>query len=124
MLDKTPRWGMPFIAQHQAQKEVTVNQAIAKIDCLLGGCVESRQALQMPVAPQDGVLYIAPTGSLSGWEAILPTVSSHDILLYQGTWRIIKPQTGMLLWVHDENALIVFTNGLWHTLFKLPQAVT
>ncbi len=120
-MEQTARWGMYFIAQNQAQKEVTVNHTIAKIDCLLGGSVLSRKARQMPVAPRDGMLYIAPTGSLSDWEQILPEITNHDLLLYQGAWQIIKPQVGMLLWLTDENALIVFTNGLWQTLLKLPQ---
>lgn len=116
-MEQTTRWGMPFIIQNQAQKEITVNQSLAKLDGLLGGNIISRQ--QFNTNLQDGALYIASAGTLAIWQKILPDVAVNDLLFCQSNWQIIKPQTGMLFWLSEENALIVFSNDMWHVVGKL-----
>lgn len=117
MQEKTTRWGMPFIIQNQAHKEVTVNQSIAKLDAILAGNIISRQWCD--VNEQEGALYIASANTIVAWQKILPNAAINDLLFCQGGWQIIKPRTGMLFWLAEEDALLVFSNDIWHVLGKL-----
>ncbi len=58
--DATPRLNLPYLAAAQAQKHVTLNEALAALDGLVQTAVESRTVAAEPAAPPDGALYILP----------------------------------------------------------------
>ena len=52
--DATPRLSLPYLAAAQAQKHVTLNEGLARLDGLVQTSVESRTtpAQSAPVAPE------------------------------------------------------------------------
>jgi len=71
MADESNRWDLPFIVSGQAQKEVTHNEALARIDALLHPVVEAVGLVAPPVAPLPGQGWIIGAGATGDW-------SGHD----------------------------------------------
>ncbi|MEK6746512.1 MAG: DUF2793 domain-containing protein [Pseudomonadota bacterium] len=104
----TPHLGITLVEQAQAQKEVTVNQAFARIDALLNTGAKSRVIATPPGSPAAGDLYIvaaSPTGSWAG--------QAGKITYFDGIWRFITPIEGMILWVNDENLIYSYDGSAW-----------
>ncbi len=67
--DATPHLSLPYLAAAQAQKHVTVNEALALLDALTGCAVLSRALAAEPAAPSEGDAYLLPAGSAGAdWE--------------------------------------------------------
>jgi|GEM_PF-6365802 hypothetical protein len=116
MKNCTSRWGIPFLAQNQMRKEFTINEAFEKIDYLFGAQALSAEQYTIPADPQNGDIYLAPQDKLDSWQQILPSITADDIILYQGNWKIIKPKSGMLIWLASMSSLLVFNKNHWQEL--------
>ena len=65
----TTNLGIPLIDQSQAQKEVTINQALNVFDAMIGNTAISRSVAAPPISPATGDVYIvaaSPTGAWAG----------------------------------------------------------
>lgn len=88
--DATPRYGLPMLYSGQAQKEVTVNEAVAASDLLLHPAILGERA-DPPVAPSPGDAWLVGAGASGDW-------MGHDGDLAgwtDGGWRLIPPRAGM-----------------------------
>lgn len=104
----TPHLGITLVEQAQAQKEVTVNQAFARIDAILNSGAKSRAIATPPGSPAAGDLYIvaaSPTGAWAG--------QAGKLTYFDGIWRFIIPIEGMTLWVNDENLIYSYDGSAW-----------
>jgi len=62
MSDATARLQLPFLLPAQAQKHVTLNQSLLRLDALVQTSVLSATTAAQPAAPADGDLYLLPAG--------------------------------------------------------------
>ncbi|WP_300390916.1 DUF2793 domain-containing protein [Henriciella sp.] len=110
-MDQSPRLAFPYLQPNQAQKHVTLNEALRRLDTLTGLAVASRQVSQEPAAPVDGDAYILPSGAAGdAWSVF----AEGSIAAFQdGFWNEIAPPEGLTAWVGDETDLYVFTEGAW-----------
>ncbi|MEQ8405735.1 MAG: DUF2793 domain-containing protein [Oceanicaulis sp.] len=117
MPDTTPRLALPWLMPAQAQKHVTVNEALGRLDALVGAAVESRTASAQPASPAEGEAYILPAGaSGSDWE----TYSEHDLVYFQdGAWARIAPRRGLIVHVADEADAVIYDGAAWTGLSGL-----
>ena len=60
----TSRYGLPLLQAGQAQKEITHNEALARIDVLAQLAVDSRACATVPTA--DGT-WIVPSNATGAW---------------------------------------------------------
>tara|TARA_E500000318_G_scaffold107651_1_gene117259 strand:- start:286 stop:489 length:204 start_codon:yes stop_codon:yes gene_type:complete len=60
MQERTPRLGLPWLMPAQAQKHVTVNEALARLDMLVQASVLSRTLSGQPETPSEGEGYLLP----------------------------------------------------------------
>lgn len=104
----TNNLSLALVEQAQAQKEVTVNQAISTIDAILNRGAESRSAATPPVSPAEGDLYIVAASAAGDW-----TGKGGNIAYFNTIWRFITPNEGMTLWVNDENLLYSYDGTNW-----------
>ena len=107
----TPNLALPLLATAQAQKHVTVNEALARLDGLVQLSVKDRDLAAPPASPVEGEQYIVATGAnaWSGWDG--------DVALFSGgAWVRLPPSEGWRVWVEDEGTLIVRMGGAWLTL--------
>jgi len=105
----TPRLKLPYIAQGQAQKEVTHNDALNRLDALVDLYLLDRYINTPPSSPSDGDAYItgdSPTGAWSGHPYKIATV-------LDGAWRIFDPFKGLRAYVADEEVFVVWDGSSW-----------
>lgn len=117
MSDQTSNLGFPFLAQGQAQKHVTVNESLLRLDALVQLVVTSASVSAEPASPADGALYILPVGKTgAAWGAMANGALAH---CRDGAWEEITPRTGWCAYVAAEGALYAF-NGVWSPLVANP----
>ena len=111
MSDTTsPRLGLPFLAAGQAQKHVTLNKLITRLDGLVQTAVESRSVTQQPAAPADGAIWLLPANpSGADWAGKRGLLARYDA----GAWSFSPPITGQSLLVRDEQGLLIKNDTDW-----------
>ncbi|MEO1316502.1 MAG: DUF2793 domain-containing protein [Pseudomonadota bacterium] len=103
------RLGLPFLESGQAQKHVTVNEGLERIDALAGGTVESLGADTAPASPADGSAHVvgaAPTGDWAG-RADAVAIRSN------GAWVFVTPWAGLSLADAATGERAVFDGNAW-----------
>jgi hypothetical protein len=63
----TANLGLPLVQPAQAQKHVTVNEALARIDGLAQLTLVSVSETVPPVSPAEGTAYGVPAGAVNAW---------------------------------------------------------
>ena len=108
-MSDSPLLGLPFLAASQAQKHVTVNDALALLDGLLHLSVMSRAIATPPVTPADGDRYLIAATPTAAWTGH----AGHVGLNVAGAWRFLVPRSGWRIWVEAESLLLVFNGSVW-----------
>jgi hypothetical protein len=118
----TPRLSLPYVAAGQAQKHVTVNEGLARLDGLVQPCVVSRATTVQPASPADGAMWIRPaTATGADWAA----APSHSLMRFEaGAWEAISPAAGFTAWIADEGQMAVFTGSAWVALSSTFSSLT
>jgi hypothetical protein len=110
MSELTSRHLLPLLASGQAQKEITHNEAIARIDGMMHGTIVSRNLSAPPASPIAGQLWLVASGASSDWAG----QSGNLALWTEGGWRFTQPIEGMLFWSKADQ-LFGWYDGLdWH----------
>src|SRR5690606_9621340 len=111
MSDFTTNLQLPYLMPAQAQKHVTMNEAIARLDVLCQANAISMSTMAQPGSPGDGDVYIIPSGKTgTDWAS----ATDGSIGYYQdGAWRFVIPGEGWLVWVKDEDGLFVRSGPAW-----------
>lgn len=109
MSQSSPLLSLPYIQPAQAQKHVTHNEALRRLDALVQLSVDSRALTEPPVAPVDGARFIVATGATGDWAG-----QDHAIALNAGGgWLFLPPNPGWRAWVADEGTEVIWQGGLW-----------
>jgi hypothetical protein len=112
-MDTTARLGLPYLLPNQAQKHVTLNEALGRLDILVQQTVISSQTAVQPATPEEGDTYILPA-SPSGADWSL--AAEGDIAAFaDGVWLFLTPQPGWR--AYDLELVIVLerTGAGWGT---------
>ena len=108
-MTSTPNLALPYLAAAQAQKHVTVNEALNHLDGLVQLSVVSANLTAPPGAPSEGNRYIVAAGATdawAGWDNIVALFSG-------GAWLRLIPQTGWIAWNAAGGRLLVRTGSAW-----------
>lgn len=108
----TTRLVLPLLAASQAQKHVTMNEALKLLDAIIQAGVIDKDLTAPPGSPVEGDIYIVGASATGAW-------ATHDnnLAIYQsGAWVFIIPLDGWIAWVNDEDTLYVFNSGSWQPL--------
>ena len=102
---------LPFLAVGQAQKHVTVNETIRKLDAIVQLAVVSATTTVQPGSPSDGAVYIIPSGkSGDQWAGF----ANGSLGYYRdGAWVEITPREGWLAFVKDSDQLLAWSGAAW-----------
>ena len=109
MSQTSPLLSLPYIQPAQAQKHVTHNEALRRLDALVQLSVESRSQSAPPVDPADGARFIVASGATGDWAGQDDAVALNA----GGAWLFLPPKTGWQAWVADEGLQVVWHDGLW-----------
>lgn len=103
-MSATTLLALPLLEAAQAQKHVTVNGAILRLDALVQLSVIDRDLATPPSSPADGDRYLVAASPTSGWSG-----QAGRIALWQdGAWSFFAPRAGWLVHVADEKRVIAF----------------
>ncbi len=94
MTELSPGLGLPYLRPSQAQKHVTHNQALQRLDQLVQLRLNSVDALTPPALPDPGDMHAlgaSPTGVWTG--------QGDQLASWDGTaWQFLSPHEGWLAW--------------------------
>lgn len=106
---ETPRLALPLLESGQAQKHVTVNEALARLDAFGAAQALSRSRAAPPDVAGEGDLYVVAPGATGAW-------TGRDGLLaafQNGGWVFAAPEPGRRLFIADEGCESVFDGAGW-----------
>lgn len=109
---ETSNLTLPLLAAGQAQKHVTVNEALSRLDLLVMLAVKSRTLAAPPASPAEGDRYAVPAGGQDAWAGRDQMVAAF----LNGGWDFIQPFAGWRAFVEDEGAEVTFAAGVWTEL--------
>lgn len=110
-MSQSSRIGLPYLAAAQAQKHVTVNESLLRLDALTQLSALSASTAAQPTTPADGDIYLLPSGK-SG--AAWATMADGALAYYRdGVWEQLAPKPGWRCFVEDEKALYARTGIGW-----------
>ncbi len=101
--------GLPLLEAAQAQKHVTHNEALDRIDALVQLAVLSRTIATPPATPAEGDRYLVAAGPTGDWTGHAGELAYRS----GGIWRFALPKAGWRLWVQAESLLLVFDGTAW-----------
>ncbi|WP_281966985.1 DUF2793 domain-containing protein [Roseovarius nanhaiticus] len=100
---------LPYIQPNQAQKHVTHNEGMLRLDALVQLSVISAQTAAPPAAPAEGMRYILPLGATGVWSG-----RDGQLAVFEGGgWAFLAPLPGWTAWVVDQGAHVVFDGTAW-----------
>lgn len=108
-MNETMALKLPLLQPSQAQKHVTVNEALVRLDGLAQITLQSRSIGVPPTSFLDGDCYGLPAGAAGEWagqDGMLALASN-------GGWVFVAPQPGWSAWIIDEHARATFVRGDW-----------
>jgi hypothetical protein len=100
---------LPLMAAAQAQKHVTHNEAILRLDAIVQLAVIDRDLTAPPANPSDGDRYIVASGGTGAW-------ADWDLNVawfVDGVWTKLVPREGWRAWIADEDVLVVWDGSAW-----------
>lgn len=107
-MSDTPNLSLPLVAAAQAQKHVTVNEALLLLDALAGLRLESLSETAPPVSPDEGACFFVAAGATGAWAGHAGEIA----IAIGGGWVFREPRTGQVAYVTDEARLGVFRPDL------------
>ncbi|SDY83817.1 DUF2793 domain-containing protein [Citreimonas salinaria] len=109
MSDLSARLGLPFLAPSQAQKHVTHNEALARLDLLVQLALQASGADIPPPAPAAGQIWAlgdAPSGAWAG--------QAGQLAAWDGVaWFFVAPQQGWVALEIATGRLLRFDGAAW-----------
>lgn len=110
MPDTADRYALPLIQSGQAQKDVTYNDAMTRIDALLQLAVEGTRTVP-PTAPATGECWIVGPAASGAWAGLDGRIAAFT----SAGWLTIVPHEGCLAWLKDAGVFALFRSGGWQS---------
>jgi hypothetical protein len=106
----TPRYLLPNLFVAQAQKEITHNEALTRIDALLHPVVEGSATNPPALTAADaGKCWLVGAGASGAWAG----KSDHIACWIGAGWRYISPREGLSIFYLPHQAYARFTASQW-----------
>ena len=119
-MDQSPRLALPYLLPNQAQKHVTHNEAIRRLDALVQMRVLSSVLAAEPAGPEEGDAYLLPAApSGAAWGA----AAAGQVAVFQdGAWTFLTPAAGWCLFDAGRGLPMLHDGTGWSDLADRPQA--
>jgi hypothetical protein len=112
MTNQTSRLDLPYLQASQADKHVTFNEILSILDGLVMGAIASRTTTQPASNVQSGARYLVPLNPVGDWSGH----AGQFAYLQDGTWLFRSPSSGWLLYVEDEQSMVLFDGATWRLI--------
>jgi hypothetical protein len=108
-MSETANLRLPLVMAAQAQKHVTVNEALVRLDAVAQLRVSSRTIAAPPVSAPDGATYAVPADAGGEWAG----QGGRLALRIGGGWDYVDPKAGWRGWIEDEGQPAIFDGTEW-----------
>src|SRR5262249_39927253 len=113
-MSDTTRLQLPYLAAGQAQKHVTVNESLRRLDALVQLSAVSATTTAQPGSPSDGQIYLLPSGKTGAdWGAMADGALAY---FRDGVWEELTPKTGWRCYAEDADALYAHGASTWQRI--------
>ncbi len=110
-MSNTSNLVLPYLAVGQAQKHVTLNESLRKLDAIIQLAVVSATTTAEPASPADGAVWILPSGKTgTHWSGLAAGRLAH---YRDDAWVEIMPREGWLAFARDTGRLLAFNGSAW-----------
>lgn len=112
MSEQTPRHDLPLIINSQAQKHITHNEALTRLDATHHLSIRDTDVIEPPSGAVEGEVFtigVSPTGDFAGHAGELASLT-------EGGWRFHPVVLGMVAYFEDAQALQVFGPSGWEAV--------
>lgn len=106
---RTANLDLPLVQAAQAQKHVTVNEALGLIDGLTQMTLESLTVAQEPIGAVDGQSWAVPLGATGAWSLGVGKLAVFS----NGGWIFLQPKPGWRGWVKDTGKTVLYDGVQW-----------
>lgn len=111
-MEETSNLSLPYILPSQAQKHVTHNEALRRLDALVQLGVVTRGLGSPPASPMEGDRYIVKAPAGGAW-----TGHGAEIAAWQdGAWTFLPPHAGWVAVILDERAVCFWDGSDWQAI--------
>ena len=109
----TPNLNLSLLDAAQAQKHITVNEAVSRLDCLVMGAVNTVGAT-VPPSIIDGEAHLVGPGATGDWAGR----DNHIAFAINNGWDFFLPRLGWQVWSLADHMWFFFGGAEW-----VPQVV-
>ncbi|MBC7768855.1 MAG: DUF2793 domain-containing protein [Phycisphaerales bacterium] len=110
-MSQSTRLGLPYLAAAQAQKHVTVNESLLRLDALTQLSAASATLAAQPASPDDGDIYLLPAGKTGAhWGAMADGALAY---FRDGAWEELTPKPGWSCIAEDTQTLYIRAASSW-----------
>jgi hypothetical protein len=106
---ETLQFALPLIAPQQAQKHVTVNEALGRLDALAQIVLVSRSQTTPPLTQPEGQAWALPGAAVNQWAG----QGGKIALFLNGGWIFVTPRRGWRAFVADEGVELFHDGVQW-----------
>jgi hypothetical protein len=111
MPQQTPNLTFEYLLASQADKHVTLNQNLSRLDTIVQMSVLSASLMTQPSSPLPGARYILPIGATG---PVWSTFTPNTIVVWQDdAWTSYSPKVGWAVFIADTGDFRIFSNGQW-----------
>lgn len=103
----TTKLGLPLVAAAQAQKHVTVNESLTRLDALVQLSLVSLGATVPPTSPSEGDAHAVGVGATGDWGG----QDGQLAVFSNGGWVFLTPQVGWQGW--SGGTRVQFDGAAW-----------
>lgn len=106
---RTTQLGLPLVLPSQAQKHVTVNEALVRLDAAAQLSVLSAAERVAPASVVEGDTYIVASGSSGAWS----NRSGEVAIWSNGGWVFLSPKQGWRAWNKAAASALFYDGASW-----------
>jgi len=110
-MTSTAQLELPLLQPSQAQKHVTVNEALARLDAMAALVLVSRGLSTPPEGAGEGEAYGVPAAAGGAWAG----QGGRIALRANGGWVFLPPRRGWRAWIADEGAQAIHDGTTWRS---------
>ncbi len=107
----TVQLGLPLVQAAQAQKHVTVNEALARLDGLVLLSIQSQSVVTPPAVTSDGQAWAVPIGAVNEWAG----QDGRLAVARNGGWDFVAPKRGWGALIQDEGMQALHDGAAWRS---------
>lgn len=110
--DQSANLALPYLAAAQAQKHVTHNEAIRRLDAYVQLALESVTAPAPPATPEQGARWFVPAGATGAFAGQAGRLAAYEA----GAFDFLPLPEDALAYIRDEGRLARRAGGSWVAL--------